>query len=482
MLAFSIDNIILVFAILLIAAVMLTKFSARFGLPSLVLFILVGMVMNRYVYYDNVPLTQMVGILALIFILFEGGMQTKWSNVRSVIVPSSILATVGVVLTSLLIGLSASYILGLSLLEGMLFGAIVGSTDAAAVFAVLGGKNIRTRLKSTLEAESGSNDPMAIFLTVMFIQLIQQPESSIWMMILNFIWQMGIGLIMGILCGRISVRVINAINLDSSGLYPVFATALAIMTYSTTTLIGASGMLAVYVAGIVFGNSDLTYRHSIFRFQEGFAWLMHILMFMLLGLLSFPQELKGIAWQGLALSVLLMFVARPIAVFLTLIFVKYSIKEKILISWAGLRGAVPVVLATFPLMAGVENGGIIFNVVFFVVITSALFQGATISYVAEKLGLTEKEKISAPHSLELVSIGKTNSEIIEMVMEEGSEGIGKTIQQLALPSEVLITAIIRQDKIVTPRGSVKLEENDILYVLVPKTEREHVKEAVLGTT
>lgn len=475
---FTIEQAILLLAILLIVGVLTAKFSSRLGLPSLVLFIVVGMVLNRYIYYDNAKLTQLFGTIALIVILFDGGLNTKWKSMKRVIVPSSILATFGVLITTIIIGVFAKYILGLTWLEGFLFGAIVGSTDAAAVFAALGEKNIRHKLRVTLEAESGSNDPMAIFLTVSFIELIQSPDASVFNMILSFFWQMGIGIILGLLCGKIAVWGINQINLDSSGLYPVFALSFAVLTFSVTSFAQASGLLAVYVMAILLGNSDLTYRHSIVRFHEGFAWMMQILMFILLGLLVFPENLVKITWDALLLSFLLMFVARPIGVFISMIFTKYNFKEKILIAWAGLRGAVPIVLATYPLNAGIENDELLFNVVFFVVLTSALLQGATITPLANFLDLTEGIKTTVPHSLELISIGKTNNEMIELKVDENAPIANKMLKDIELPNDSLITGIIRGEKLVFPKGDTKILVDDILYVLVSKKKREKVKELI----
>ena len=473
---FTIEQLIFIFSILLTVGVLTAKFSSRLGVPSLVLFIVVGMFLNRFFYYDNAKLTQLVGTIALIVIIFDGGINTKWKSMKQVLVPSASLATLGVLLTTFVMGFFAKYILGLTWLEGLLVGAIVGSTDAAAVFAALGDKNIRPKLKTTLEAESASNDPMAIFLTVSIIGLIQMPGVSFLTLIPSFFWQMGLGIILGLVFGKISLWVINKINLDSSGLYPVLALSLAVLTFGATSQLQASGLLAVYVMAIVVGNSDLTYRHSIVRFQEGLAWMMQITMFILLGLLVFPQQLLHVTWQGLLLSFLLMLVARPLGVFISLIFLKYSFNDKLLISWAGLRGAVPVVLATFPLMAGLENSMLIFNVVFFVVLTSALLQGSTITPLANLLKLTEGTKISAPHSLELVSMGKTNNEMIEIMIEEQAEIIGKKIKDIALPEKALISAIVREDHLVFPKGGTTLHTNDILYVLVAKSQREKVKE------
>ncbi|WP_342526974.1 potassium/proton antiporter [Chryseomicrobium sp. FSL W7-1435] len=472
---FTVDTAIFVLSVLLIIGVATTKFSSRLGLPSLVLFIGVGMLASQYIYFDNAKITQLVGILALIVILFEGGMQTKWKTMRTVLPAAASLATIGVLLTTVGIGVVAKFVLDLSWLEGMLFGAIVGSTDAAAVFAVLGNKNIKPNITSTLEAESGTNDPMAVFLTITFISLIQAQAGPFISLVGEFFWQMGIGLLVGLIMGRVSVWAINKINLDSSGLYPVLAMGFAIFTYAFTTAIGASGLLAVYVMAVLVGNMDLTYRHSIFRFNEGFAWMMQICMFILLGLLVFPNQLREVIWQGLLLALILMFVARPIGVYISLLFSQFNAKEKLFISWAGLRGAVPIVLATYPLLAGIENADLLFNVVFFVVLLSALFQGATLTPFAEKLKLVGPKALQVPHSLELVSIGKTNTEIIEIVIEPGTKIDGAELKNVELPTDTLITAVIRGERVITPRGDTFIQGGDVLYVLVSKFKREKIK-------
>ncbi|NMH68423.1 potassium/proton antiporter [Bacillus sp. RO3] len=473
----TIDNLTLLLGLLLLIGVITAKFSTRLGVPSLVLFIIVGMVLNTYFFFDNAPMTQFIGTLALIIILFEGGLQTKWSNVKSVYKPSLSLATIGVVVTTLSIGVAAKFILDVTWLEGMLFGAIVGSTDAAAVFSVLGNKNIKPNISSTLEAESGSNDPMAIFLTVAFLQLIQFPGLNPGTLVLSFFWQMGMGLLLGLALGAASVWIINRINLDSSGLYPVLSISLAIFTYAFTSILEASGLLAVYVMAIVVGNQDLTYRHSIVRFNEGFAWMMQIVMFILLGLLVFPQHLPGIAWQGIVLSILLIAVARPLGVYLSLSLSKtFTVKEKFFISWAGLKGAVPIVLATYPMVANIENNEIIFNVVFFVVLLSALIQGTTISPLANYLKLAGEEKRPIAHSIELVSIGKTNNEMLEILINEDAYITNQAIKDISLPEKTLISAVIRDNELITPMGDTVIKANDTLYVLANKSQRKQVNE------
>jgi potassium/hydrogen antiporter len=478
----SSEYFILLTALLLIIGVLTTKFSTRLGVPALVLFILVGMITGSdglgFIYFDNAKLTQLIGVLALIVILFEGGLQTKISTVRSVAKPALSLATAGVLITTTVVAVAAKLILGVSWLEGFLFGSIVGSTDAAAVFAVLKGQNVKGKLGSILEVESGTNDPMAVFLTISFIELLTVEDPMYFLLAGSFFWQMGIGLLLGIAFGKLGSLSINKINLDSSGLYPVFTMAFALLAYSITDLVNASGLLAVYVAAMLIGNTELTYRHSIFRFNEGFAWMMQILMFVILGLLVFPTQLftLEIIGKGLLLSAILIFAARPIAVFVSMIKMDYQLNEKIFLSWAGLRGAVPIVLATFPLIAGLENSPMIFNVVFFVVLTSALIQGSTISSFAEKLGLTGPTKVEPVHTLELVSIGKANAEILEVEANEETPILGKSLADITFPKDVLINAIIRGTELITPYGETVIQKGDILYILVSRNSKRDLKQ------
>ncbi|UHA76092.1 potassium/proton antiporter [Paenibacillus sp. 481] len=465
----------LLFGTLLLIGVAGAKFSNRFNVPSLVLFIVVGMALNPLIYFDNAKLTQLLGVLALIIILFEGGMQTNYREIRPILGSALSLATVGVVLTAGIIGVCASYILDISLLEGLLIGAIVGSTDAAAVFAVLGSQNIKKRLTSTLEAESGTNDPMAVFLTISLIELIKVPDTPLINMLLAFFWQMGFGLAMGLALGWLFTQVLNRIQLDTSGLYPVLAVGAAIFTYSSTAMLHGSGFLAVYVLGMVIGNKDITYRYSIVRFNEGFAWMMQIMMFVVLGLLVFPNQLLEITWQGLLLSVLLMFIARPIGVFISLAISNFTFKEKTLIAWSGLRGAVPIVMATYPLIAGLEGGQMFFNVVFFVVLTSALLQGATISPLARRLGLVGERKVEPMHTMELISVGKTNMEMVKKTVEPGTAVVKYMLHQLELPQDALITAIVRGECMISPNGTTQMEAGDVAYILVAKKDREALR-------
>ena len=473
---------ILSLGLFLIIGVLTSKFSSRLGVPALVLFILVGMLTGSdglgLIHFDDYELARLIGTLALIIIIFDGGLQTKWKTVKPVIVPTILLATLGVIITAVVVGVGAKYVLDVTWFEGLLFGSIVGSTDAAAVFAVLKDKSIKSKLKATLEAESASNDPMAMILMITFIELITSEQSSLLFFAASFFWQMMIGIIMGIIIGKIAAFAINKINLDSGGLYPVFTVAFALSAFSICDFIGASGLLAVYAAAVILGNSEIAYHHSIFRFSEGFAWMAQIIMFILLGLLVFPKQVftADIIFNGLLLSAILIFAARPIAVFILTVRLGFTFKEKILLSWAGLKGAVPIVLATYPMAAGLTNSQEFFNIIFFIVLISALAQGSTISLFAQKLALTEPAKPTPMHSLELISIGKANAEMIEYEVGDDIFITGKPLAEIKFPNGVLVNAIIRNDELITPSGDTKIEAGDILYILTSRSSKKALNE------
>ena len=482
------DFYILLASTLLILGILSTKFSAKLGIPSLVFFIIVGMAMGNdtfgIIHFTNAGLAQTIGVVALIIILFEGGIQTQWKSLRPVILPSLSLATIGVLITSAIVTVAAYYILNVDWLIAMLFGAIVGSTDAAAVFAVLKGQNIQDHSGKTLEAESGSNDPMAIFLTVACIEMITTSEIHVGSLIGSFIVQIGLGLLLGWVFGKLAVTVLNRIHLESTGLYPVLSVTFALSAYGITANLNGSGLLAVYVMAIIIGNSEVAYEKATEFFAEGFAWMMQILMFMILGLLVNPNDLFSfeIMMKGMLISLILIIVARPVAVFLSTIKMNYTFKEKAFLSWAGLKGSVPIVLATFPLLANIGDSHLIFNVVFFVVLTSCLIQGSTISFVADKLGLAKPASDSPKHSLEIISQGKANAEMVSQQISADSPIVGKTLNELTFPDNTLVNAIIRNDKLVTPTGDTIVEKGDFLYILTPKTKKRSVKQLLQTTT
>ncbi|WP_087971964.1 potassium/proton antiporter [Oceanobacillus rekensis] len=473
--------IILAFSLILIVSILGTKFASKVNTPSLVFFITLGILigsegLNIFDFY-NPKIAQLIGMMALVVILFDGGIKTNWTTIKPVVIPSISLATLGVVITSFILGVAAKYIFGLSWPEALLMGSLVGSTDAAAVFAMLKGKNINDRLEATLEAESGANDPMAVFLTVTLISFVQMESNGVLWLFGSFLWNMGGGLFIGLLIGWFGNKALQRVTLNSSGLYPLHALSFAFLAYSGASLLNASGLLAVYTAAIYIGNTGLKHRNAILQFNEGFSWIAQIVLFITLGLFVIPSTLFQweIIWKALLLSFILMLIARPIAAFLSTIGMNFNIREKLLLSWAGLRGAVPIVLALFPMIAGIENSQVYFNVIFFVVLTSTLFQGTTISWLAEKLKVVKPDSNIQVNHMELLSIGKNNLEIVEIVIGENTKAVGKKIKNLGLPTKANITFILRNGETVSPHGNITLQENDLLYILTPDNEVERMK-------
>ena len=387
----SIELIFIVFSTLVIVSILTIKLSNRFGIPSLVLFLAIGMLAGSDglggIYFDNPSLVQSLGIIALVLILFAGGLDTEWAEVRPILWQGLSLSTIGVLLTALLVGVFVSWVQGFSFLEGLLLGAIVSSTDAAAVFMVLRARNARfpRRLVQLLEFESGSNDPMAVVLTIALIRLLTEPSTSFGELVLFFVMQMAVGTVIGITMGEIMRRAFNWLDLELEGIYPVLSVALALLTYGLTAFLHGSGFLAVYMAGLVMQRRPFTHQQSILRFHDGLAWLMQVTMFLMLGLQVYPVRLVPIAWVGLLVSLFLIFVARPASVHTALAFSPMSYREQTLVAWAGLRGAVPIILATFPLLAGVKQADTIFHMVFFIAVTSVVMQGTAIPWITRAL-------------------------------------------------------------------------------------------------
>ena len=403
----SIELIFIVFSTLVILSILTIKLSNRFGIPSLVLFLAIGMLAGSDglggITFDNPSLVQSLGIIALVLILFAGGLDTEWTEVRPILWQGLSLSTIGVLLTALLVGVFVSWIQGFSFLEGLLLGAIVSSTDAAAVFMVLRARNAKfpRRLIQLLEFESGSNDPMAVVLTIALIRLLTEPATSFGELVLFFVIQMAVGTVIGIAMGEIMRRTLNALDLELEGIYPVLSVALALLTYGLTTFLDGSGFLAVYLAGLVMQRKPFTHQQSILRFHDGLAWLMQVTMFLMLGLQVFPARLVPIAWVGLLISIFLIFVARPASVHTALAFSPMPYREQTLVAWAGLRGAVPIILATFPLLAGIKQADTIFHMVFFIALTSVVMQGTAIPLItrALKIDATPSEEVKSrlPH-------------------------------------------------------------------------------------
>jgi len=362
------------------------------GIPSLVFFIGIGMLAGSDgpggFYFNDPGLAQAIGIIALILILFSGGLDTSWPRVRPVLRSAFALSTLGLLVTSGLVAAFAVQMLGFNWIEGMLLGAIVSSTDAAAVFAVLDGKKIggtHSPIKPLLELESGSNDSMAAFLTVSMIQILDGHSTSALSLTLHFIQQMTVGLLVGLFIGKLATELVNRVRLESEGIYPVITTSVVMLSYGVSEVLGGNGFLTVYVVGIVMGNRLLLHKKSLMLFHDGLGWLMQIGMFLALGLLVFPKKLLAIAPAATGLALFLILLARPAGVFLALLRSRLHFGEKIVISWAGLRGAAPIVLATYPLIARIPKAEVIFDIVFFVVLTSVVIQGTTIPYLGKLL-------------------------------------------------------------------------------------------------
>ncbi len=407
----AIEKIFIGTAVLLLLSIISSKASSKLGIPALLLFLTVGMLAGSEaiggIEFDDPVLAKSIGDLALTLILFAGGLDTQWQQIRPVLWKGLTLSTVGVVLTMLLLGSFAWFVLGsfssfdigtkgITWLEGLLLGAIVSSTDAAAVFSTLRSSNLALKgdLQPLLELESGSNDPMAVLLTTSLIGIMTTADASIINLGISLIQQLVVGSALGYGFGLGSVWIVNHLRLGTQGLYPDATLALALLTFGVTSIFGGNGFLAVYITGLVLGNRRLVNREIILSFHDGLAWLMQITMFLVLGLLVFPSRLLPIAGVAVAMSLFLMFVARPLSVFLSLAFTRVSFREKLFISWVGLRGSVPIILATFPLMAGIAQADRVFNVVFFLVLTSVLIQGLSLAPVARWLGLAESEPVS----------------------------------------------------------------------------------------
>lgn len=481
----SIDGWLLIAAVLLLLGVIASKASSRLGIPSLLLFLALGMLAGSDgpggIHLDDYELVQSLGVVALAFILFGGGLDTKWEDVRPVFWHGMSLATVGVVGTALIVGLVATVVFDLSLTGGILLGAIISSTDAAAVFSVLRsrGVGLRGRLRPLLELESGSNDPMAVFLTVAMIELLTEPGVGVVDLLPMFVLQMAVGAAAGYGLARLAVIAINRLRLEYEGLYPVLGIAVVLFIYGATAELGGSGFLAVYVAGVTMAKESFLHKRGLLRFQDALAWLMQIVMFLALGLLVFPSELPAVSGRALLMAAVLVLVARPVAVFVTLLPLRFPARDTALVSWVGLRGAVPIILATFPLVAGLPQSDLVFNTVFFITIISVLVQGTTIPLAARLLGVAAPAPPSTAHLAELIPEGAVTKDLVEMRLPGTARAAGHSIVELGLPAGVLVVLLSRDDDAIIPQGATVLEPGDRLLVLVDAGAAEEVRE-VLG--
>lgn len=477
----------LVAGTLLLMSVLISKASERFGVPAMLFFLAIGMLAGSdglgKIHFDNPRWAQMAGTVALAFILFAGGLETQWANVRPVLSSGLRLSTLGVVVTAGLTGAFVTWLLNVPWPQGLLIGAIVSSTDAAAVFSVLKSKNIRLKgsLKPLLELESGSNDPMAVFLTVSLVKGLSGAPSEPLLWVGSFVLQMGLGFLIGYGGGAGTRTLLNRVALSYEGLYPALTLSAVLLVFGAAEALGGNGFLAVYIAGIVLGNSNFLHRRSLGRFHDGLAWLMQIGMFLTLGLLVFPSRLPAVALPGLAVAAFLMFLARPLAVFLSLWGTRATTAEKWLVSWVGLRGAVPIVLATFPLMAGLPGSDNTFNIVFFIVLTSALIQGVSFPTVAGWLKLESALEPKPRTPFWLNASLTQGTQLLDFILPYDSPKIGNTLVSLNMPKDSLIALVGRGDGFIVPDGKTTLEPGDVLWVLVSEKSLPRVRELFTET-
>lgn len=474
---FAIDGHILVLGVLVLLAILSSKISARVGVPLLVVFVIIGMLAGSEgpggIAFADYTIAHAVGSVALLLILFDGGLQTSMSALRRTAAPAGMLASLGVVITAGITGVLASYALDIPLAYGLLLGSIVGSTDAAAVFASLRntGLHLRPRLASTLEIESGSNDPMAVLLTVACLEYIRGSIGDAASLVLFFVQQIVLGVVVGWAAGRGIVWLMNRIRLPAAGLYPILSLAGALVSFGIAVALGGSGFLAVYVTGIVIGNRRVVFQRGVRLFHDGLAWLGQITMFVALGLLSFPSQVREAGSQGMLLAAILMLIARPIAVALCLAPFRYSWREIVFASWAGLKGAVPIVLAIYPLMFAIDHAASIFNLVFFVVLVSVLIQGWSLGPLARWLGLIVDVPAEPPVTIEVTSLQEVDADIVSYLVKPSARAAHRRLDQLDLEIDMVVALIVRDRELVVPKGSTVVCPGDHVFVTLRPRSR-----------
>lgn len=483
---FTTENSLLIGSVLLLISVLVGKTSFKFGIPTLLFFLLIGMLAGSEsvggIYFDDARTAQFIGIVSLCFILFSGGMDTDWQSIRPVVWHGISLSTLGVLFTAVSVGLFVAQVTDFTLYEGLLLGAIVSSTDAAAVFSILRSKNLALKgnLRPILEMESGSNDPMAYVLTLAFLDMVVNPATDLFSVLVMLMRQMVFGGISGFLFGRFSKFMINRMRPDFEGLYPALVMALMFLTFSATDLIGGNGFLAVYLCAVYLGNQDFIHKNTIMKTFDGLAWLMQIVLFLTLGLLVFPSQIVPVMGTGLLVALFLMFAARPLGVMAALIFFRLNLRKRLYISWVGLRGAVPIVFATYPMLAGIDKANMIFHMVFFITLTSVLIQGASLSVVARLLGLALPEKVKPRSPLNLFLSETAKTIIDEVVLAPDDFAVGKKIVDLEFPRAAIIAMIKRKGQFIIPKGATELQAGDKLIILSDTKENIDKAHRCLG--
>jgi cell volume regulation protein A len=474
-------ELIFVAGALLAVGIAAAKVADRVRVPGLILFVALGMLVGSDgpggVEFENAELTRTLGTIGLVLILFEGGLSAGWKEIRPVIGTAISLAVVGTVVTAALTGLAASWLLGLGTLESLIVGSAVAATDSAAIFAVLRGSTLRRRLARSLEGESGMNDPVALLLVTGFIDWIQDPGYGAEDMILNLVFKLALGAVLGIVVGFAARWAVRNVDLPTPGLYPVASMATAAVAYGLAELAHGSGFLAVYLTALILGTGTVPAKRTMLSFHQGLSWVSQIALFFLLGLLVFPSQLGDVAVDGVLLALALMLVARPVAAFLASLASPFSLPERVMLGWAGLRGAIPIWLATFPVIAGVsEVRGELFNVVFFVVVASTLVQGASFEPLAKRLGLTTTEPALPRPLVETGMVRELGGEVVAYRVRADDAVVGRMVKELGLPREALVNVIVRGGSAIPPRGSTEIQAGDELHILVRREAYSEVEQ------
>jgi potassium/hydrogen antiporter len=472
-------ELILIAGLLLAFGIAAALVADKIQVPGLLLFLGLGMLVGSEgiggVEFDDAELTRTLGTIGLVLILFEGGLSAGWGQIRPVLATAVSLATVGTILTALIAGFAAAWVLDLGTLEGLIIGAAVAASDSAAIFAVLRGSTLRRNIARSLEGESGMNDPVALLLVTGFIALIEEPDFTVPDMALELAGKLALGAALGVALGLAARAAFRGLRYPTPGLYPVASLAAAAISYGLTEYVHGSGFLAVYLTALVLGTGPVPGQRTIIAFHQGLAWISQISLFFILGLLVFPSELVDVTGEGLLISAVLIFLARPVAAFIASLVGDFSVRGRLMLGWAGLRGAVPVWLATFPVIAGVEGSEDIFNIVFFVVVTSTLIQGSTFEPLARRLRLTTTEPAIPRPLVESGTIRRLGGDVFAYRVEPEAAIVGRPVRDLGLPREGLVNVIVRGSEAIPPRGSTEIEAGDELHILVRADVRAEVE-------
>lgn len=459
-------SIMIICGLVLLISITASKVLYKFGVPILLVFIVLGMIFGSDgivgIYFSNYKLTNDICSVALVFIMFYGGFGTNWKVAKPSLKPSILMSTLGVIITTLLTGLFVSFLLKISILEGFLIGAVVSSTDAASVFAVLRSQklNLKGSLASLLEVESGSNDPTAYMLTIAILTLMSTGSTN--GLIFIILKQIIFGILVGTILAKVTVTMLRKVDFEIKGFDTIFLTAIAILSYALSELLGGNGYLSVYLSGVIIGNSNIPHKRNLFYYFDGVSWIMQIALFFLLGLLAFPSKFSVVIGISIAISLFLIFIARPAATFLILKPFGYSRNEKIFISWVGLRGAASLVFAIYAMTYGVKIENDIFHIIFFVALFSVAIQGTLIPKLAKKLDLVDNSTTVFKTFNDYT--GEMSSKLIELTINKDSNWVDKSIMDANIPNEILIVMIKRKDEIIIPKGASIIEEGDILVL------------------